>query len=77
MWSGKCLYCGSERLVLWVATAKARGRTGGRPRTDVTKLENARILYENSEKTAAEVCEIAGVGRQVFVATCNTIANSP
>jgi len=27
-------------------------------------LENARILYEHSEKTAAEACEIAGVGRR-------------
>jgi DNA invertase Pin-like site-specific DNA recombinase len=56
----------AERSSAGRASAKARGRTGGRPRTDVTKLENARILYENSEKTAAEVCEIAGVGRRVF-----------
>jgi hypothetical protein len=41
-------------------------RTGGRPKTDPAKLENARILYENSDKTAAEVCEIAGVGRRTF-----------
>jgi len=47
-------------------SAKARGKTGGRPGTDPAKLENARILYENSEKTAAEVCEIAGVGRRRF-----------
>ena len=45
-----------------------RGRTGGRPKTDPAKLENARILYENSDKTAAEVCEIAGVGRRTFFA---------
>jgi hypothetical protein len=35
---------------------------------DVTKLENARILYQNSDKTAAEVCRTAGVGRRVFFA---------
>jgi DNA invertase Pin-like site-specific DNA recombinase len=58
----------AERSSAGRASAKARGRTGGRPRTDVTKLENARILYENSEKTAAEVCKIAGVGRRVFFA---------
>ena len=45
-----------------------RGRTGGRPRTDVAKLENARILYQNSGKTATEVCRVAGVGRRVFFA---------
>jgi DNA invertase Pin-like site-specific DNA recombinase len=58
----------AERASSGRASAKARGKTGGRPRTDVTKLESARILYENSEKTAAQVCAIAGVGRRVFFA---------
>lgn len=56
----------AERASSGRASAKARGRTGGRPRTDVSKLENAKILYQNSGKTAAEVCRIAGVGRRVF-----------
>ena len=42
----------AERANAGRVSAKARGRTRGRPRTDVTKLENARILYQNSEKTA-------------------------
>lgn len=58
----------AERATAGRASAKARGRTGGRPRTDVAKLENARILYENSGKTAAEVCEVVGIGRRVFFA---------
>ena len=41
-------------------------KTGGRPRTDAAKLENARILYENSGKTAAEAFPVAGVGRRAF-----------
>ena len=57
-----------ERASAGRVSAKARGRTGGRPRTDVAKLENARILYQNSGKTAAEVCRVAGVGRRVFFA---------
>ncbi len=55
-----------ERAAAGRASAKARGKSGGRPRTDVTKLENARVLYENSPKTADEVCKIAGVGRRIF-----------
>ncbi|MEE3718895.1 recombinase family protein [Tumidithrix elongata RA019] len=51
----------AERASAGRISAKARGRTGGRPRTDVAKLENARILYQNSGKTAAEVCKVAGV----------------
>jgi DNA invertase Pin-like site-specific DNA recombinase len=58
----------AERASAGRVSAKARGRTGGRPRTDVAKLENARILYQNSGKTAAEVCRAAGVGRRVFFA---------
>ena len=34
--------------------------------TDAAKLGNARILYENSGKTAAEACAVAGVGRRTF-----------
>ena len=37
--------------------SKAFGKTG------LEKLENAGILYKNSDKTAAEVCEIADVER--------------
>ncbi len=46
--------------------AKARGRSGGRPRTDPKKLEQARILYENSNQTAAEVCKTVGIGKRTF-----------
>jgi DNA invertase Pin-like site-specific DNA recombinase len=56
----------SERAAAGRASAKARGRTGGRPRTDVTKLENARVLYQNSDKSAAEVCQAFGIGRRTF-----------
>lgn len=56
----------AERAAAGRAAARARGRTGGRPRTDTEKLEQARILYENSQKTAAEVCSIVGIGRRTF-----------
>jgi DNA invertase Pin-like site-specific DNA recombinase len=58
----------AERAAAGRASAKARGKSGGRPRTDISKLENARILYANSGKTAAEACAVAGVGRRVFFA---------
>lgn len=58
----------AERAAAGRTSAKARGKTGGRPRTDVSKLETAKILYENSGKTAAEVCKVAGVGRRRFFA---------
>jgi DNA invertase Pin-like site-specific DNA recombinase len=56
----------AERTAAGRAAAKARGRTGGRPRTDPDKLEQARMLYLHSDKTAAEVCHIVGVGRRTL-----------
>lgn len=56
----------AERAASGRESAKARGKTGGRPKTDIEKLEQARILYENSERTALEVCKIFGFGRRTF-----------
>src|SRR5207253_6911088 len=56
----------AERTAAGRAAAKARGRTGGRPRTDPDKLEQARILYLHSDKTAAEVCRTVGIGRRTL-----------
>jgi len=58
----------AERAAAGRASARARGKTGGRPRTDAAKLANAKILYENSDKTADEVCRVVGVGRRTFFA---------
>jgi DNA invertase Pin-like site-specific DNA recombinase len=56
----------SERAAAGRMSAKARGRTGGRPRTDQSKLEQAKIIYCNSDKTAAEVCVTFGLKRRTF-----------
>jgi DNA invertase Pin-like site-specific DNA recombinase len=56
----------AERTAAGRAAAKARGRTGGRPRTDPDKLEHARILYLNSRKSAADVCHMVGIGRRTL-----------
>jgi DNA invertase Pin-like site-specific DNA recombinase len=56
----------AERTAAGRAAARARGRTGGRPRTDPDKLEQARILYLNSDQTAAQVCHTVGIGRRTL-----------
>jgi DNA invertase Pin-like site-specific DNA recombinase len=58
----------AERAAAGRASAKARGKTGGRPRTDIVKLRDAKVLYDNSGKTADEVCKVVGVGRRIFFA---------
>jgi len=64
----------AERAAAGRAAARARGKTGGRPKTDKDKLEQARILYENSKKTAAEVCKAVGVGRRTFFTYLSEVA---
>lgn len=56
----------SERAAAGRMSAKARGRTGGRPRTDQSKLEQARIIYENSDQSSTEVCALYGLKRRTF-----------
>ena len=56
----------AERASAGRSAAKARGRTGGRPRTDVKLLEKARILYEDTGESADEICKALGIGRRTF-----------
>lgn len=56
----------AERTAAGREAAKARGKTGGRPRTDQTKLEKARVLYENSDATAGSLCKEFGFSRRTF-----------
>ena len=56
----------AERTAAGREAAKARGKTGGRPKTDPAKLEQARILYENSDNSASKVCTIFGISRRTF-----------
>jgi DNA invertase Pin-like site-specific DNA recombinase len=56
----------AERAAAGRAAAKTRGQTGGRPRIDPDKLEQARILYLHSDKTAADVCRMVGIGRRTL-----------
>jgi len=67
----------AERAAAGRASAKARGRSGGRPRTDIAKLENARLLYQNPDKTAAEVCQAFGIGRRTFFSYLQTKKLTP
>ena len=65
----------SERAAAGRASAKARGKTGGRPKTDRELLERARVLYEHTDKSANEVCKQVGVGRRTFFAHLAEIKN--
>ena len=65
----------AERAEAGRAAAKARGKSGGRPRTDPDKLEQARILYINSDKSAHKVCELFGFSRRTLFSYMNITQN--
>jgi DNA invertase Pin-like site-specific DNA recombinase len=63
----------AERAEAGRTAAKARGKTGGRPRTDKDKLEQARILYQNSDKSAQQVCQLFGFSRRTLFSYIQTL----
>jgi DNA invertase Pin-like site-specific DNA recombinase len=65
----------SERAAAGREAAKARGKTGGRPKIDQAKLEQARILFENSDISAAKVCTTVGISRRTFFNYMSNVRN--
>ena len=55
-----------ERIIAGKVSAKARGKSGGRPRVSTMKLDQAKAVYENTDQTAREVCQSFGIGRRTF-----------
>ncbi|MGO4498596.1 helix-turn-helix domain-containing protein [Paenibacillus sp. 2RAB27] len=49
-----------------VAAARARGRVGGRPRTDQKKLDSALKLYDAQTHSISEICSLTSVSSSVL-----------
>ena len=56
----------AERTREGLASARARGRVGGRPRTAADKLRKAQRLYESGQYTLAEIKELTGVSKSTL-----------
>ncbi|GIM46827.1 recombinase family protein [Collibacillus ludicampi] len=50
-----------ERTKAGLEAARARGRVGGRPKTDQKKIEKAIKLYDTQQYTVSEITEMTGV----------------
>lgn len=56
-----------ERTMAGLQAARARGKLGGRPKKiSESKFELAKKLYDQKEKTVAEICEDLGFSRASF-----------
>lgn len=56
-----------ERTTAGLRAARARGRTGGRPKAmDAEKLRQAQALRDNPSLSIAEICKMLGVSEATF-----------
>lgn len=55
-----------ERTTEGLNAARARGRIGGRPRSDANALKKAVALYNTKQYTVAEIREITGISKSVL-----------
>jgi len=55
-----------ERTAAGREAARARGKTGGRPKTDPAILKQAMVLYENSDASAVTVCKRFKISRRTL-----------
>ncbi|WP_340392463.1 recombinase family protein [Paenibacillus sp. FSL E2-0190] len=53
----------SERTMAGLEAARARGRLGGRPKTEQRKLNQAIKLYESKQHSLKEIVELTGVSK--------------
>src|SRR4051812_23975609 len=56
-----------ERTLAGLASARARGRLGGRPRVlTAAKAEMARTLGQDPQRTVKEICQVLGISPATF-----------
>lgn len=61
-----------ERTMAGLVAARARGRLGGRPKTDEKKVNQALKLYVSREYTIREIEDLTGVSRPVLYRAINS-----
>ena len=56
----------AERTAEGLKAARARGRFGGRPKTESDKLNKAIALYKTKEYSITEITELTGVSKSTL-----------
>ena len=57
-----------ERTLAGLSSARARGRTGGRPATDTDKIKSAIQLYDKKEFTVEQICKVVDISKGTLYA---------
>lgn len=63
----------SERTIEGLEVAKSKGRTGGRPKVNGDQMKYAIELFEEGEKSIAEICRVTGVSRPTLYRRLNEL----
>lgn len=61
-----------ERTMAGLVAARARGRLGGRPKTDEKKVNQALKLYDSRQYTIKDIEDLSGVSRPVLYRAINS-----
>ena len=56
----------AERTAEGLAAARARGRAGGRPKTDVDAMNKALALYRTNQYSVSEITKLTGVSKSTL-----------
>lgn len=56
----------SERTKSGLEAARARGRSGGRPKADKKKIQTALSMYDSKKHTISEITEACGISTQTL-----------
>lgn len=59
--------CIADRTREGLKAARARGRTGGRPKSDPEAAKKAVKLYQSGAYTIKEIGELTGIKKQLFI----------
>lgn len=61
-----------ERTLAGLSAARARGRLGGRPTADQTKIKSAIQLYNKKDLTVEQICKAVGISKGTLYKYINT-----
>lgn len=56
----------AERVQAGLSAARARGRTGGRPKVNQNTIDALRVLGKDPDKSPGEICKALGISRATF-----------
>ena len=56
----------AERTAEGLAAARARGRAGGRPKTDADAMKKALVLYRTNQYSVSEITKLTGVSKSAL-----------